>query len=64
MIANAVDYPVAVENRNKVEAYLVGKALFEKLITYLEDQEDAQTIKQTDFSKGSNFEDFATELGI
>jgi len=35
VIAQAVDYPVVVENRNKVQAYLVGKTLFEKIIALL-----------------------------
>jgi len=36
VITQALDYPVAVENRNKVQAYLVGKVLFEKIIAFLE----------------------------
>jgi antitoxin StbD len=64
VIADAVDYPVAVENRNKVEAYLVGKVLFEKLIALLEDLDDSRAVKQTDFSKGRSFEDFASEFGL
>ena len=60
----AADYPVVVENRNKVQAYLVGKALFEKIISFLEDKEDTAVAKNTDFSKGRNFDDVAKELGL
>jgi PHD/YefM family antitoxin component YafN of YafNO toxin-antitoxin module len=64
VIAQAAEYPVAVENRNKVQAYLVGKALFEKIISLLEDSIDTQAVKKADFSKGKNFETVAQELGI
>lgn len=64
VIAQAIDYPVAVENRNKVTAYLVGKQLFEKLTAYLEDRLDAAAVAKTDFTKGKDFEKVAQELGI
>ncbi len=64
VIAQAVDYPVAVENRNKVEAYLVGKSLFEKLVAFVEDYIDRTAAKMTNFAKGRDFEKVAKELGI
>ncbi len=64
VIAQAADYPVAVANRNKVTAYLVGKQLFEKLTAYLEDRLDAAAVAKTDFTKGKDFEKVAQELGI
>lgn len=64
VIAQATDYPVAVENRNTVTAYVVGKRLFERLTTYLEDKLDAATVAKTDFSKGKDFEAVARDLGI
>ena len=63
-IAQALDYPVAVEKRSQVKAYLVGKDLFDKMITFLEDQVDRAVIRQTDFSKGEDFEKVARQLGI
>lgn len=63
-LSSAQDYPLAVQNRNTTQAYLIGKSLFEKLVLYLEDVEDRKIIKETDFSKGRDFEDFAKELGI
>ena len=63
-IRKASDYPVAVENRNKVTAYLVGKQLFEKFIAYLEDREDQAVVAQADFSKAKDFESIARDLGI
>jgi len=64
VIAQAADYPVAVENRNTVTAYLVGKTLFERLVAYLEDRIDAATVREADFSKAKDFEDVARSLGI
>lgn len=64
VIRQATDYPVAVENRNKVQAYLVGKDLYERLVAYLEDTVDAKAIKDTNFTQGKDFEKVAKELGI
>ena len=64
VIAQAAEYPVAVENRNKVTAYVVGKHLFEKLTAYLEDRLDAAAVAKADFSKGKDFEKVARDLGI
>lgn len=64
VISQAVDYPVAVENRNKVEAYLVGKSLFEKLVAFVEVYIDRAAVKKTNFAKGKDFEKVAKELGI
>ncbi|PIV09701.1 prevent-host-death protein [Candidatus Roizmanbacteria bacterium CG02_land_8_20_14_3_00_36_15] len=60
----AGDYPVAVEKRNKVKAYLVGKDLFEKIVDYIEDYTDRKAVEQTDFKKGHDFEKVALQLGI
>lgn len=64
VIAQAVDYPVAVANRSKIQAYLVGKNLYEKMISFIEDYSDTSVVKQTDFSKGRDFEKVAKDLGI
>lgn len=63
-ISQSVDYPVAVEKRSKVKAYLVGKDLFEKIISYLEDYSDRKAVEKTDFSKGRDFEAVAKDLNI
>lgn len=63
-LSKAVDYPVAVANRNKVKAYLVGKQLYEKLIAYIEDYMDSKAVKATDFSKGKDFKKVAKALGV
>jgi len=63
-IMQAGEYPVVVEKRNKVKAYLIGKDLYEKLISYIEDSVHKKTIEKTDFSKGKDFESVAKELGI
>lgn len=60
----AGDYPVAVEKRNKIQAYLVGKNLFEKIVDYLENYIDQKAIEQTDFKKGRDFEKIAAQLRI
>lgn len=64
VISEAVDYPVAVENRNNIQAYLIGKKLYEKIISYIENYIDRQAVKNSDFSKGKNFEDAVKDLGI
>lgn len=64
VIAQAVDYPVAVANRSKVQAYLVGKNLYEKMISFIEDYSDSAVVKKTDFTKGRDFEKVAKDLGI
>ncbi len=63
-IAKAADYPLAVENRNNIQAYLIGKALYEKIISYIEDYIDKQAVDNTNFSKGKDFEDMAKDIGI
>lgn len=63
-ISKAADYPLAVENRNNIQAYLIGKNLYEKLVSYIENYVDKEAVEKTDFSKGKNFEDVAKDLGI
>lgn len=63
-IAQADDYPLTVKNRGQVKAYLLGKEIFEKIISCLEDHVDRKTVKKTDFSKGRDFEKVANGLGI
>jgi len=63
-LSKAMDYPVAVEKRNKVEAYLIGKKLFTKMVAYIEDFIDKKSVEAADFSKGKEFEGVAKKLGI
>lgn len=63
-ILAALDYPVAIESRNQVQGYLVGKNLYEKIIAYIEDFIDQSAVRHTDFSKGRDFESVAKKLGI
>ncbi|OGB84933.1 hypothetical protein A2994_01250 [candidate division Kazan bacterium RIFCSPLOWO2_01_FULL_48_13] len=58
------DYPVAIENRGEVEAYLVGKDLFERLERYVEDFIDKRAVESADFSTAEDFEEVAKKLGI
>lgn len=64
IIAQAQSYPVAVERRNKVQAYLIGSTLFERLMAYIENYADETVIKKTDFNKGKDFGTVAEQLGI
>lgn len=64
IIAQAIDYPVAVSNHNDVQAYIIGKSLFEKMVIFIEDHADNVAVKKTDFAKGIDFEKVANELGI
>lgn len=63
-ISEALDFPLAVENRNKIEAYLLGKDLYEKIVSYIEDFIDRKAIEETDFKKGKDFETVAKGLQI
>ncbi|NCO80132.1 prevent-host-death protein [Candidatus Roizmanbacteria bacterium CG22_combo_CG10-13_8_21_14_all_35_9] len=63
-ISFASDYPIAIENRNKVKAYLLGKDLYEKLVSYVEQMIDKQVVEETNFSQGRDFEAVAKKLNI
>ena len=66
-IAQSLNFPLEVESRGKTQAYLVGKKLFEKIIQYMEDQEDiaiVKSIKPEEYKEAGDFEKFARELGI
>ncbi len=63
-ISEALDFPLAVENRNKIEAYLLGKDLYEKIVSYIEDFIDRKAVEETDFKKGKDFETVAKGLQI
>lgn len=64
IISQAADYPIVIESRNKAKAYLVGKELYEKIVSFIEDYIDKAAFKKTDFSQGRDFEKVAEELGI
>jgi len=64
VISQSADYPVVVEKRNKVKAYLVGKDLFEMIVSHLEDYSDKKVIEKTDFTKGKDFETVARDLNL
>ena len=38
----ATDFPLAIQNRNKVKAYLLGKDLYEKMVSYIENMIDKE----------------------
>lgn len=59
-----MDYPVALANRSKVTGYFVGKDLFESMIRKLEDQIDAEAIREADTTKGKPLEDIIKDLGL
>ncbi|MBV1730677.1 MAG: type II toxin-antitoxin system prevent-host-death family antitoxin [Hydrogenophaga sp.] len=46
ILAQADDEPVAVLNHNRPEAYLVPAPYFERLLTRLEDLEDAKLVRE------------------
>lgn len=63
-ILQAEDLPLAIQKRNNTKAYLVGKNLYEKLVSFIEDYIDKVAIENTDFSKGRDIEEVFDELGI
>lgn len=64
IISASLDYPVEIKKRNKTQAYVVGKELFDLLVAQIEDAIDRQAIAEADFSQGEDFEKMAKELGI
>ncbi len=60
----STEYPVAVEKRNEIKAYLIGKDLYDKLLNYIEDYVDKKAVSTADFKKGKNFDKLAKELGV
>lgn len=60
----ASDYPVAIQSRNQTKAYLIGKNLYNKLTSYIEDFIDRQAVADTDYSQGKDFEKVAEKLGV
>lgn len=63
-IALADDYPVAILKRNKIEAYLIKKDFYEKMVDYFEDIIDARALQEYDPSEGILLEDALKELGL
>lgn len=63
-IKNSFDFPLAVESRNEVKAYILGKDLYELIVSYVENATDRQAVEETDFSTGRDLEDVAEELGL
>ena len=55
---------MAVLKRNNTAGYVVGMAMFEKLVEFVEDYVDRKAIEEVDYSKGRDFEEIAEELGI
>ncbi len=64
ILSLATDYPIVVGNRNQPQAYLVGKDLYEKLISYIEDYLDRKEARAANFRQGKPFEKVASQLGI
>lgn len=64
VLASADDYPIAIEKRNKIQAYIIGKNLYDKLIAYIENYIDIKAVKNTNFKKGADFDKVTTDLGI
>lgn len=64
IISASLDYPVEIKKRNKTQAYVVGKDIFEKLVAKLEDEIDARAVREAKFEEVIDFEEVAKELGI
>lgn len=60
----SLDFPLAVQSRNKTEAYLMGKKLYEALMAYIEDKIDAEAIINSDLSKTHSLDKVAKELNL
>jgi prevent-host-death family protein len=64
VLTSAEDYPITVLNRNKTAGYVVGTAMFEKLISFVEDYIDGKAVEGADYKNGTPLEDLAKELGL
>jgi antitoxin StbD len=64
VLSNTTDYPVQLQNRNKTVAYVVGKDLFEKMVSYMEEIEDKNAVKNADCRNSTALEDLESELGF
>ena len=60
----AEDYPLSVDSRGKVKGYVVGKKLFERMVEWMENQEDIVAIKKSEYPKGKKAEELMEELGL
>lgn len=60
----AEDYPVAVDSRNRVKGYVVGKKLFERMVEWMEDREDIAAVAKSEYPKGKKLSDLRVELGL
>ncbi len=64
VFAGAEDYPIAVLKRNKTAGYVVSKAMFEKLIEFVEDYIDQKAIDEADYKNAVPLEEVLEELGL
>lgn len=60
----SLDFPLAVQNRNKTKAYLMGKKLYETLMTYIEDKIDTEAINNSDLSETHSLDEVAKDLNL
>lgn len=64
VLSDANDFPIAIKNRNKTSGYVVGKDIFEKLVSFVEDYIDRKAIKEADYKRGTSLENVIKELGL
>ena len=63
-IEKAADMPVAIKKRNKTAGYVVGKDIFEKLVSFVEDYIDRKAISEADYKRGKPLQEVIKELGL
>jgi hypothetical protein len=63
-ISASFDYPVAIKNREKVQSYLIGKVLFEKMVSFIEDNIDQKAVKEADYKNAVSLDDVIKDLGL
>ncbi len=64
VISMSLDYPVAIKNREKIKSYLIGKGLFEKMVSFIEDSIDKKAVKEADYKNAVNLDDVIKDLGL
>jgi len=63
-ISASLDFPLPIKNRNKTQAYIIGKELFEKMVAFIEDYIDRKAVEEADYKKGTSLDNLMKELGL
>lgn len=63
-ISASFDYPVAIKNRDKIQSYLIGKGLFERMVSFIEDRIDSKAVEEADYKNAVGLDDVIKDLEL